>query len=235
MGAADRGAAREPDRALRSGGARVGCPCACLERPGKRRGPVRSASLGRARRIRRAGRRVWTWVPPLGTFARDRLRRRCAPGARRGRRPERPRGRREGGWAPRRRVRPRAQPARPGESRRRGHPASPAANARNLAAAVTRRPSAAVALTLVALAACGGRDPLARRATRLETLVDPARMKRNVESLARGAPGPPPRAALAPGGGRDPLARRATRLETLVDPARMKRNVEILARRASGS
>jgi N-acetylated-alpha-linked acidic dipeptidase len=50
---------------------------------------------------------------------------------------------------------------------------------------VTRRPSAAVALALAALAACGGRDPLARRATRLETLVDPARMKRNVETLAR--------------------------------------------------
>ncbi len=50
---------------------------------------------------------------------------------------------------------------------------------------MTRRPSAAVALALAALAACGGRDPLARRATRLETLVDPARMKRNVETLAR--------------------------------------------------
>ena len=50
---------------------------------------------------------------------------------------------------------------------------------------MTRRPSAAVALTVVALAACGSRDPLARRATRLETLVDPARMKRNVEILAR--------------------------------------------------
>ncbi|MGZ5427130.1 MAG: hypothetical protein ACXWE1_07960, partial [Thermoanaerobaculia bacterium] len=52
---------------------------------------------------------------------------------------------------------------------------------------MTRRPSAAVALALAlaALAACGGRGPLARRATRLETLVDPARMRRNVETLAR--------------------------------------------------
>jgi N-acetylated-alpha-linked acidic dipeptidase len=50
---------------------------------------------------------------------------------------------------------------------------------------VTRRPSAAVTLALVALAACPGRDPLARRATRLETLVDPARMEKNVETLAR--------------------------------------------------
>ena len=50
---------------------------------------------------------------------------------------------------------------------------------------MTGRPSAAVALALAALAACGGRDPLARRATRLETLVDSARMKRSVETLAR--------------------------------------------------
>ncbi len=50
---------------------------------------------------------------------------------------------------------------------------------------MTRRPSAAVALALTALAACGGRDPLARRTKRLETLVDPVRMERNVEALAR--------------------------------------------------
>ena len=49
---------------------------------------------------------------------------------------------------------------------------------------MTRRPGTAVALVLAALAACDG-DPLAQRATRLGTLVDPARMKRNVEILAR--------------------------------------------------
>ncbi|HSB63529.1 MAG TPA: M28 family peptidase [Thermoanaerobaculia bacterium] len=50
---------------------------------------------------------------------------------------------------------------------------------------MTRRSSAAAAIVLAALAACSGRDPLAQRATRLETLVDPARMKGNVEILAR--------------------------------------------------
>jgi N-acetylated-alpha-linked acidic dipeptidase len=37
----------------------------------------------------------------------------------------------------------------------------------------------------VALAACGRRDPLALRAKRLETLVDPRRIEKNVETLAR--------------------------------------------------
>jgi N-acetylated-alpha-linked acidic dipeptidase len=50
---------------------------------------------------------------------------------------------------------------------------------------VTRSPSAAVVLALAALTACSGRDPLAQRAKRLETLVDPARMKSHVEILAR--------------------------------------------------
>ena len=99
MGAADRAAAREPDRSFRSRGTHVGCPCACRGRPGKGRGPVRSARLGRARRIRRAGRRVWTGVPPLGAFAR---RRAAAPWrSRRSTRPSagttaRPRRRRSG-------------------------------------------------------------------------------------------------------------------------------------------
>ncbi|MGE5717474.1 MAG: hypothetical protein ACM369_12565, partial [Acidobacteriota bacterium] len=48
---------------------------------------------------------------------------------------------------------------------------------------MTRRPGLAIALAL--LAACGGRDPLAGRAARLEKLVDAARMERNVEALAR--------------------------------------------------
>ena len=69
----------------------MGCPCACRGKPGKGRGPVRSPRLGRARRLRRAGLRVWTGVPPLGALGRDGLRRRASSGARRGHRPERPR------------------------------------------------------------------------------------------------------------------------------------------------
>ena len=80
---------------------------------------------------------------------------------------------------------------------------------------MTPRRSAAVVLALAALAACGRGDPLARRAKRLETLVDPARMKRNVEILARvphRAGSPAQRAAV------DAVAEllRATGLETRI-------------------
>jgi len=50
---------------------------------------------------------------------------------------------------------------------------------------VTRRPSAVVVLVFGTLAACGRPDPLARRAVRLESLVDARRIERTVETLAR--------------------------------------------------
>lgn len=50
---------------------------------------------------------------------------------------------------------------------------------------MTRRRGAAAVLALGALAACGRTDPLARRAARLESLVDGRRIEKNVETLAR--------------------------------------------------
>jgi N-acetylated-alpha-linked acidic dipeptidase len=50
---------------------------------------------------------------------------------------------------------------------------------------VTRRRGAAAVLAVGILAACGRPDPLARRAARLESLVDGRRIERTVETLAR--------------------------------------------------
>ena len=50
---------------------------------------------------------------------------------------------------------------------------------------MTRGRSAAAVLALGALVACARPDPLARRAARLESLVDGQRLERTVATLAR--------------------------------------------------
>ncbi|MCM3875781.1 MAG: hypothetical protein NEA02_05110, partial [Thermoanaerobaculia bacterium] len=50
---------------------------------------------------------------------------------------------------------------------------------------MTRRLGAAAVLAFVALEACARPDPVARRASRLELLVDGRRIERTVETLAR--------------------------------------------------
>ncbi len=183
---ADHPAAREPDRSFRSGGTRMGCPCACS---GKARERTRAGSIGssRSRSVhsprrgpRSDGRAASGGLRPktgCGAVALPALEEAVG-------RNDRAATAKEVGRLAAAFSRARDQLVmanRVAEGSRRPPRPTPGASGQ----AVTRRPSAAVALALAALAACEGRDPLARRATRLETLVDPVRMKRHVEALAR--------------------------------------------------
>ena len=163
MVAADRAAALEAQIELFEAEAASGTP-ACVPRAARERTRAGSTASSRSRlaRSRAAAPRSDGGAASGGR----RPRRAAAPRrSRRSKRPSagttaRPPRRRSDAWRAR-------SPARATSSSlanwvAEGNAASPAANARDLARAVTRRPSAAVAFALAGLAACGGRDPLAR-------------------------------------------------------------------------